>query len=53
VATLWSPTTPRWCRSPEIDVILDVTGAGEFGARVALDAFAHGKHVVLRSCRKR
>jgi predicted homoserine dehydrogenase-like protein len=35
------------CRSPEIDVILDVTGAVEFGARVALDAFAHGKHVVL------
>ena len=35
------------CRSPHIDVILDVTGAVEFGARVTLEAFAHGKHVIL------
>ena len=35
------------CRSPHIDVLLDVTGAVEFGARVALDAFAHGKHLIL------
>jgi predicted homoserine dehydrogenase-like protein len=35
------------CRSAEIEVILDVTGAVDFGAHVALDAFAHGKHVVL------
>ena len=35
------------CRSPEIDVIVDVTGSVEFGAHVILEAFAHGKHVVL------
>ena len=35
------------CRSPHIDVLLDVTGAVEFGARVTLEAFAHGKHVIL------
>ena len=35
------------CRSPHIDVVLDVTGAVEFGARVTLAAFAHGKHVIL------
>jgi predicted homoserine dehydrogenase-like protein len=35
------------CRSPHIDVILDVTGAVELGARAALEAFAHGKHVIL------
>jgi predicted homoserine dehydrogenase-like protein len=35
------------CRAEQIDVLIDLTGAVEFGARVALDAFAHGKHVVL------
>jgi predicted homoserine dehydrogenase-like protein len=35
------------CRSPEIDVIVDVTGSVEFGARIILEAFAHGKSVVL------
>lgn len=35
------------CRSPHIDVLIDVTGAVEFGARVALEAFRHGKHVIL------
>lgn len=35
------------CRSPEIDVILDVTGSVEFGAGVILEAFRHGKPVVL------
>jgi predicted homoserine dehydrogenase-like protein len=35
------------CRSPEIDVIVDVTGSVEFGARVILEAFKHGKSVVL------
>jgi predicted homoserine dehydrogenase-like protein len=35
------------CRSALIDVVLDVTGAVELGAQVALEAFAHGKHVVL------
>ena len=34
-------------RSPEIDVIVDVTGSVEFGARIALDAFRHRKDVVL------
>jgi predicted homoserine dehydrogenase-like protein len=35
------------CRSPHIDVIVDVTGAVEFGAHAALAAFRHGKHVIL------
>jgi predicted homoserine dehydrogenase-like protein len=35
------------CRSPEIDVIVDVTGSVEFGARVILEAFQFGKPVVL------
>jgi len=35
------------CRSPEIDVVVDVTGSVEFGARVILEAFRHGKPVVL------
>ena len=34
-------------RSPHIDVLVDVTGSVEFGARVVLEAFAHGKDVVL------
>jgi predicted homoserine dehydrogenase-like protein len=35
------------CRSGEIDVIIDVTGSVEFGARVILEAFKHGKPVVM------
>ncbi|MHC4946379.1 MAG: NAD(P)H-dependent oxidoreductase, partial [Planctomycetota bacterium] len=35
------------CRSPEIDVIVDVTGSVEFGAHVILEAFKFGKPVVL------
>jgi predicted homoserine dehydrogenase-like protein len=35
------------CRSESIDVLVDVTGAVEFGAHVALEAMAHGKHLVL------
>jgi predicted homoserine dehydrogenase-like protein len=35
------------CRSPEVDVVVDVTGSVEFGARVILEAFEHGKPVVL------
>ena len=35
------------CRSPSIDCLVDVTGSVEFGARVVVEAFAHGKHVVL------
>jgi predicted homoserine dehydrogenase-like protein len=35
------------CRSPGIDVVVDVTGSVEFGARVILEAFRHQKPVVL------
>lgn len=35
------------CRSPEIDIVVDVTGSVEFGTRIILDAFEHGKSVVL------
>jgi predicted homoserine dehydrogenase-like protein len=35
------------CRSPEIDVVVDVTGSVEFGAHIILEAFRHGKSVVL------
>ncbi len=35
------------CRSPEIDVLVDVTGSVEFGAQVLLEAFRHGKPAVL------
>jgi predicted homoserine dehydrogenase-like protein len=35
------------CRSEQLDCLVDVTGAVEFGAHVVLDAFKHGKHVVL------
>ena len=34
-------------RSPQVDVLVDVTGSVDFGARVVLDAFEHGKDVVL------
>lgn len=34
-------------RSGQIDVLVDVTGSVEFGAHVILEAFKHGKHVVL------
>jgi predicted homoserine dehydrogenase-like protein len=35
------------CRSDQIDVVVDVTGSVEFGAHVILEAFRHGKPVVL------
>ena len=35
------------CRSEVIDVIMDVTGSVELGARVILEAFKHAKPVVL------
>lgn len=35
------------CRSDHIDVIMDVTGSVELGSRVILEAFKHGKPVVL------
>jgi len=34
-------------QSEQVDVLVDVTGSVEFGARVALEAFQHGKDVVL------
>jgi len=34
-------------RSGQIDVLVDTTGSVEFGARVVLEAFKHGKDVVL------
>jgi predicted homoserine dehydrogenase-like protein len=34
------------CAAEGIDAIWEVTGAVDFGARVVLDAIAHGKHVV-------
>jgi predicted homoserine dehydrogenase-like protein len=35
------------CRAEGLDVLIDVTGNVELGARFCLDAFAHGKSVVL------
>jgi predicted homoserine dehydrogenase-like protein len=35
------------CRSEQVDVVCEVTGSVELGAQVALEAFAHGKDVVL------
>jgi predicted homoserine dehydrogenase-like protein len=35
------------CRSDSVDVVIEVTGAVEFGAGVTLEAIRHGKHVVL------
>lgn len=34
------------CRSEGIDVILEITGAVEFGAHVVMEAIRHGKHIV-------
>ena len=34
-------------RSPGVDILVDVTGSVEFGARVAMEAFRHGKDVLL------
>jgi predicted homoserine dehydrogenase-like protein len=35
------------CRSEQIDALVDVTGSVEFGAHLVLEAFRHGKHVIL------
>jgi predicted homoserine dehydrogenase-like protein len=35
------------CRSDGIDVVLEATGDVELGARVAVEAITHGKHLVL------
>jgi predicted homoserine dehydrogenase-like protein len=34
------------CTAEGLDVVLEVTGTVDFGARVVLDAIEHGKHVV-------
>ena len=34
-------------RSTEVDVLVDITGSVEFGARLAFEAFKHGKDVIL------
>lgn len=35
------------CRADGIEAIIDVTGAVEYGARIALEAIDHGKHLIL------
>src|SRR2546428_10622508 len=35
------------CRSPQVDVLVDVPGSVEFGAQVLLEAFRHSKPAVL------
>jgi predicted homoserine dehydrogenase-like protein len=35
------------CQAEGIDAVIEVTGTIEFGARVALKAIEHGKHVIL------
>ena len=35
------------CKAEGIEAIIDVTGAVEFGAHVALAAIEHGKHLIL------
>jgi predicted homoserine dehydrogenase-like protein len=34
------------CRAANVDAVMEVTGAVEFGAHVVLEAIRHGKHVV-------
>ena len=34
-------------RSEQVDILIDVTGSVEFGAHIVLEAFKHGKDVVL------
>lgn len=35
------------CTCPHLDVIVEITGAVEFGAGVVMDAIRHNKHVVM------
>ncbi|CAN5881063.1 NAD(P)-dependent oxidoreductase [soil metagenome] len=35
------------CKADGIEAIIDVTGAVEYGAHIALEAFKHGKHLIL------
>jgi predicted homoserine dehydrogenase-like protein len=37
------------CEAEGIDVVLEVTGELEFGARIVIHALEHGKHVVLNN----
>ena len=44
--------TGNWrllCECEQIDVIIDSTGAVDFGAHLALSAIEHGKHLVLNN----
>ena len=52
--TAMSSNTPAYtddpfvlCAAEGIDVLLEVTGSIDFGAGVVLEAFRHGKHVVV------
>ncbi|HUL49076.1 MAG TPA: hypothetical protein VLT79_03575 [Gemmatimonadales bacterium] len=38
------------CQADGIDVVIECTGAIEFGAKVALEAIANRKHLVLMDC---
>ena len=43
-----SPTIPTaLCRAGGVEAIIETTGDVESGARVALDAVSHGKHIIL------
>ena len=35
------------CKADGVEAIIDVTGAVEYGAHIALEAFKHGKHLIL------
>jgi predicted homoserine dehydrogenase-like protein len=35
------------CRAANVEAVIEVTGAVEFGAQVVMDAIAHGKHIIL------
>ena len=35
------------CQAEDVDAVVEVTGAIEFGARVALKAIENGKHIIL------
>ncbi len=35
------------CQAEQIDVVIEVTGTIELGAKVALEAIKHGKHIVV------
>ncbi len=35
------------CHADAVDVVIEVTGAVEFGANVVIEAIGHGKHVVM------